>query len=94
MSPFPKVHGNFYSLQKKMCIFTDFQHRFASCISTGWDNRDRKHHYIQKQWPKRESLIPGEKNAVNTPFVSIEKVYLPPQHIKLGLIKNFISSRQ
>jgi hypothetical protein len=27
-----------------------------------WDSRDIQNHYIQKQWPKRESLIPGQKN--------------------------------
>jgi len=53
---------------------------------------ERKHHYFQKQWPKRESLIPGQKNVVNIPFVNIEKVYLPPQHIKLGLIKNLVKA--
>jgi len=54
-----------------------------------WDSRDRKHHYIKKQWPKRESLIPGEKNAVNTPIINPEKVYLPPLYITLGLTKTF-----
>lgn len=37
----------------------------------------------KKQWPKRESLIPGHKNVVNTPLVNTEKVYLPLQHMKL-----------
>jgi hypothetical protein len=32
-----------------------------------------KHHYIQTQWPKRESLIPGQKN-VNTPLINPEEV--------------------
>jgi hypothetical protein len=51
------------------------------------DSRDRKHHYIKNQWPKRESLIPTQKNVVNTPLINPEKVYLPALHIKLGLIK-------
>jgi hypothetical protein len=42
-----------------------------------------------KKWPKRESLIPWQKNVVNTPFVKTETVYLTPQHIKFGLIKKF-----
>jgi hypothetical protein len=31
------------------------------------------------------------KNAVNTPIINPEKVYLPPMHITLGLTKNFLS---
>jgi hypothetical protein len=36
------------------------------CFMCEWDSRGRKHHYIQKQWPKRESLIPGQKYLVKT----------------------------
>jgi hypothetical protein len=43
------------------------------CFPPEWDSRDRKHHHIQKQWPKRESLIPGQKN-VNTPLINPEEV--------------------
>jgi hypothetical protein len=32
----------------------------------------RKHHYIQKQWPKSEELIPGQKTA-NTTLINTEK---------------------
>jgi hypothetical protein len=35
-------------------------------------------------------LTAGQKNVVNTPLINHEKVYLPPLHIKLGLIKNFV----
>jgi len=34
--------------------------------------------------------MPGEKNVVNPPLVLQEKIYLPPLHIKLGLMKNFV----
>ena len=43
-----------------------------------------------KQRPKRELLTPEQKNIVNTPSINPEKVYLPPLHNKLGLIKNFV----
>jgi hypothetical protein len=33
--------------------------------------------------------MPGEKNVVNPPLVLPENIYLPPLHIKLGLMKNF-----
>jgi hypothetical protein len=41
----------------------------------------------KEKWPKQESLIPGQKNAVNTPLINPEKVYLPLLHIKLGHTK-------
>jgi hypothetical protein len=57
-----------------------------------WGSRDRKHNYIQKQWPKREPFIPGQKNIVNTALINPEKVCLAPLYIKLGLIKNFVKA--
>ena len=42
-----------------------------------------EHRYNKKYWPKRESLITGEKNVVNTPRINPEKVYLPTLRIKL-----------
>jgi len=36
------------------------------------------------------SLMPGEKNVVTPPLVLLEKMNLPPLHIKLGLLKNFV----
>ena len=34
--------------------------------------------------------MPGEKNVIIPPLVLPEKIYLPPLHIKLGLMKNFV----
>jgi len=34
--------------------------------------------------------MPGEENAVNPPLVLLEKIYLSPLHIKLGLMKNSV----
>jgi len=31
-----------------------------------------------------------EKNVFNPPLVLMEKIYLPPLHIQLGLMKNFV----
>jgi len=59
------------------------------CFLCQWDSRDKKNHYVNKLWPKRTSLTPGQKNVVS-PLVLPEKIYLPPLHIKLGLMKNFV----
>jgi len=34
--------------------------------------------------------MPGEKNVINPPLVLPEKIYLPPLHIKLSLMKNSV----
>jgi hypothetical protein len=43
------------------------------CLLFEWDITDRKHHYIQQVWSKRESLIPGLKN-VNTLLISLKSL--------------------
>ena len=60
------------------------------CFLCGWDSRDKKNYYVNKLWPKRTSLTPGEKNVLSPPLVLPEKIYLSPLHIKLGLMKNFV----
>jgi len=64
------------------------------CFLCEWDSRDKKNHYVNKLWPKRTSLTPGEKNVVNSLLVFPEKIYLPPLHIKLGLMKNFVKGME
>jgi hypothetical protein len=54
------------------------------------DGRGKKNHYVNKLWPKRTSLTPKEKNVFNPPLVHPEKIYLPPLHINLGLMNNFV----
>jgi hypothetical protein len=51
---------------------------------------DKKNHFVSKLWPERTSLTPGEKNDVSTCLVLLEKIYLPPLHIKLGFMKNLV----
>jgi len=34
--------------------------------------------------------MPGDRKVVNPPLVLPEKIYLPPLHINLGLMKNFV----
>ena len=60
------------------------------CFLCEWDSRDKKNHYVNKLWPNRTSLMRGEKNVVNPPLVLPEKIFLPPLHIKLGLMKKFV----
>ncbi|UYV62953.1 hypothetical protein LAZ67_2002608 [Cordylochernes scorpioides] len=62
------------------------------CFLCEWDSRDRERHYIKKIWPNRKILTPGYKNIANLPLIDSENIYLPPLHIKLGLMKNFVKA--
>ena len=55
----------------------------------GWNLLRPGYWGVNKLWPKRTSLTPGEKNVVNPPLVLLDKIYLPPSHIKLGFMTNF-----
>ena len=63
------------------------------CFLCMWDSRDRQSHYTKKRWPPREELVPCRpKNILYEPLVDRDKIILPPLHIKLGLIKQYVKS--
>lgn len=62
------------------------------CFLCEWDSRDRANHYVKKVWTARQTLTPGSKNVLHDPLVNTTKILLPPLHIKLGLIKQFIKA--
>lgn len=62
------------------------------CFLCEWDSRARSDHYKRKVWPSRKSLDPGTKSVQHSPLVDPKKVLLPPLHIKLGLVKNFVKA--
>lgn len=62
------------------------------CFLCLWDSRARERHYTQKEWPKRTDFYPGEKNILREPLVDPSNILLPPLHIKLGLMKQFVKA--
>lgn len=62
------------------------------CFLCLWDSRAKNQHWIKKDWPAREALVPGQQNVINPPLVSRDRIILPPLHIKLGLIKQFVKA--
>ena len=62
------------------------------CFLCMWDSRARDKHWTQKVWPPREEFKVGEKNIKHQPLVDPRKVLLPPLHIKLGLMKQFVKA--
>nr|XP_036219079.1 uncharacterized protein LOC118680996 [Bactrocera oleae] len=79
---------------KVVAILTGLQGGYTKfcCFLCEWDSRAREKHYKQKSWPLRKSLTPGLKNVSQKPLVPSEKIFLPPLHIKLGLMKNFVKA--
>jgi hypothetical protein len=59
------------------------------CFLCEWDSRARNDHWERSIWPRRRALVPGTKNIKNEPLVNPDKIFLPPLHIKLGLMKQF-----
>ena len=41
-------------------------------------------------WKPRKTLLPGIMNIINKSLIPREKILLPPLHIKLGLMKQFV----
>jgi hypothetical protein len=65
--------------------------RFAAFYVSGIVGTE-KNHFVKKQWPKRENLTPGKKNVTCKTLVDPKKMYLPPLHIKLDLMKKFVKA--
>lgn len=62
------------------------------CFLCLWDSRADDRHYFQKHWPARDALTPGKCNVKSIPLVNPKNILLPPLHIKLGLMKNFVKA--
>ncbi|QQP52342.1 Uncharacterized protein FKW44_004467 [Caligus rogercresseyi] len=60
------------------------------CFICMWDSLDRVQHYVKKEWPARDQLVPGAKNIIHEPFVDREKILISPLRLKLGLMKQFM----
>lgn len=79
---------------KVICMILGQQQGFTKypCYMCEWDSRAREKHWKQKQWPKRESLTPGSTNIIRDSLVNPKKIILPPLHIKLGIMKQFVKA--
>lgn len=62
------------------------------CFLCEWDSRDTSNHWKRKQWPARKSITSGVRNVVHEPLVDAKNVLLPPLHIKLGIMKQFVKA--
>lgn len=60
------------------------------CYLCLWDSRNTALHYAKRKWPPRTGYEVGAHNVKQEPLVEPTKILMPPLHIKLGLIKQFV----
>lgn len=63
-----------------------------SCHLCLWHSRKDDERYTTDIWPPRTQSIPGEFNVKSRPLVSQDMIILPPLHIELRLVKNFVKA--
>lgn len=79
---------------KMICFLLGMQGGYTkySCFLCLWDSRASGQHYVRREWPVREQLTAGAHNVIHDSLISRDKILLPPLHIKLGLVKQFVTS--
>lgn len=60
------------------------------CFLCDWNSREKGNHYEMNEWKMREESIHRDANVIRAPLVPKEKILLPPLHVKLGIVKNFV----
>lgn len=77
---------------KVVAIITGLKKGFSKhqCFLCLWEGRHRELHYTDHEWQPRITHKLGENSIDHMPLVPSSKIILPPLHIKLGLIRNFI----
>lgn len=79
---------------KMIAILTGMQTGYTKymCFLCKWDSRATSSHYHVKYFEERKENIIGDLNVIHEPLVPKNKIIIPPLHIKLGMVKNFIKS--
>lgn len=77
---------------KVVSLLTGVKKGFSKhqCFLCTWEGRRRDLHYTGFNWPPRITYQLGRDSIDHMPLVRASKVILPPLHIKLGLIRNFV----
>ncbi|XP_039440776.1 uncharacterized protein LOC120421613 isoform X4 [Culex pipiens pallens] len=57
-----------------------------------FDSRNDDLHYKIRDWPARKEFTIGINNVKWAPLVQQENILMPPLHIKLGLMKQFVKA--
>lgn len=62
------------------------------CFLSLQNSEGKKNHWAQKEWRKSDSMAVGKEYIINTPIVGREKIILPPLHVMLDLMKQFLKA--
>lgn len=79
---------------KIVAILTGVKQGFSKhqCFLCLWEGRQRELHYTDHRWQVRDNYRIGVGSIDHEPLIPASKVILPPLHIKLGMIKNFVKA--
>jgi hypothetical protein len=61
-----------------------------TCFICEWDSRADEFHWTNKQWTIRSNWIDEKKSVIRPNLVDFDKVLIPPLHIKLGIMSQFV----
>lgn len=64
------------------------------CFICLWEGRRKDLHYTDFQWQNRLEFKTGSESVIHEPLVPKERIIIPPLHIKLGLVRNFVKALQ
>ena len=62
------------------------------CFLCLWEGRRRDLHYTDFKWESRSEFVTGVQSVQHHPLVEPSKIIIPPLHLKLGIIKNFVKA--
>lgn len=79
---------------KVVALVTGMQRGWTkhACFLCNWNTHNEGNQYEEHDWELREQRNIGGMNIQHQAIVPIANILLPPLHIKLGLMKNFIKS--
>ena len=91
---YPRYNWKICSDLKVLSLLLGLQSGYTKhmCFLCLWNSREDSSHFAVKVWPTRQSPQIGRHNVHHQPLVSSANVFLPPLHIKLGLMKNFVKA--
>ncbi|KAI6651281.1 hypothetical protein LOD99_5429 [Oopsacas minuta] len=73
-------------------LFIDSSKQSLKCVLLHNGNKFSSIPIGHSNWPARTNLNVGDKNIIHEPLVDPLKILLPPLHIKLGLMKQFVTA--
>lgn len=63
-----------------------------ACFLCDWHTRYAGNQYEKNDWPARGEQQIGEMNIQREALIPNERILIPPLHVKLGIMKNFVKS--